>query len=113
MADVLGTFEQAVLLALVRPGTEPGKEAYGRGILKEVQVRLEREVSAGAVYATLERLEEKGLITSHVGPGTEVRSGRPRRFYAIEPAGVQALNEAKAAADRLWLGIPWPLKGAV
>jgi DNA-binding PadR family transcriptional regulator len=113
MADILGAFEQAVLLALVRPGTELGKEAYGRGILKEVQLRLERNVAAGAVYATLERLEEKGLISSHVGPGTEVRGGRARRFYVIEREGVRALNDAKAAAERLWSGIPWPLKGAI
>lgn len=111
MAEVLGTFEQAVLLALARPGTELGKEAYGRAILKEVGLRLDRPVAAGAVYATLDRLEEKGLISSRVGPGTEVRSGRPRRFYAIEPAGVRALNEAKAAVERMWAGVRWPLKG--
>src|SRR5262249_395128 len=64
MADVLGTFEQAVLMALIKPTTALGKEAYGRAVLKEVQVRLDREVSAGAVYATLDRLEQKGLISS-------------------------------------------------
>ena len=88
-----------------------GKEAYGRAILKEVQLRLERDVAAGAVYATLERLEEKGLISSRVGPGTEVRAGRPRRFYTIEPAGVRALNASRAAVERLWVGVRWPLKG--
>lgn len=111
MADALGAFEQAVLLALVKPSTELGKEAYGRAILKEVQLRLDRDVAAGAVYATLDRLEDKGLISSKLGPGTEVRSGRPRRFYTVEPAGVRALNEAKAAADRLWAGVRWPVKG--
>ena len=83
MADVLGTFEQAVLLALVRPSTPLGREAYGRSILKEVQLRLDRDVSAGAVYATLDRLEQKGLISSRLGSGTAARAGRPRRFYEI------------------------------
>jgi DNA-binding PadR family transcriptional regulator len=108
MADVLGTFEQAVLLALVRP--KEGEEPYGRSILKDVQTRLKREVAAGAVYATLDRLEEKGLISSHVGEGSEARGGRQKRFYAIEPAGLRSLNEAKEAVENLWAGVKWPLK---
>jgi len=111
LADVLGTFEQAVLLALLRPRTRLGKEAYGRAILKEVQRRLQRDVAAGAVYATLERLEQKGLVSSRLGPGTPVRAGRPRRHYSIEPAGLRALNQAKAVADRIWAGVRRPLKG--
>ena len=107
MADVLGTFEQAVLLALVRLG----KDGYGRAILKEVQSRLERNVAAGAVYATLDRLEQKGLISSRVGSGTAVRAGRPRRYYALENAGVRALNDSKAAVESIWHGLRWPLKG--
>ena len=74
MAEILGAFEQAVLLALVRLGDE----AYGRAIMKEVTERLEREVAAGAVHATLERLQKKELITSRLGAGTPVRSGRAR-----------------------------------
>jgi DNA-binding PadR family transcriptional regulator len=113
MADVLGTFEQAVLLAVVRPTTGSAEESYGRSILKDVQVRLARDVAAGAVYATLERLEEKGLISSRVGPGSDARAGRQKRFYSIEPEGLKALNEAKAAVDHLWKGVPWPLKGTL
>ena len=111
MADALGAFEQAVLLSLIKPLTEIGKEAYGRAILKEVQHRLGREVAAGAVYATLDRLEQKGLISSELDAGTVARAGRPRRCYAIEPAGVRALNDAKSASERLYAGIRWPLKG--
>jgi len=111
VADVLGNFEQAVLLALVRPKTAIGKEAYGRALLKEVQLRVGREVSAGAVYATLNRLEEKGLISSEVRTGGESRRGLPRRFYRIQPEGIRALNEAKASVDRLWADVRWPLKG--
>ena len=113
MADVLGTFEQAVLMALVKPATALGKEAYGRAILKEVQARLHREISAGAVYATLDRLEAKGLVTSRLGPGTAIRGGRPKRHYAIQPEGVRALNDTKHAIDRLWAGVRRPLKGTV
>ena len=107
MAEVLGTFEQAVLMATLRLG----KDAYGRTILKEAQSRLKRELAAGAVYATLDRLEDKGLITSRLGEGTAARAGRPRRYYAIEGVGVRALNESKAVADNIWRGFPWPLKG--
>jgi PadR family transcriptional regulator, regulatory protein PadR len=107
VSEILGAFEQAVLLGVVRLG--PG--AYGRAILKEVQARLERDVTAGAVYATLDRLEEKSLISSRLGPGTAARAGRPRRYYAIEHTGVRALNESKAAVEHLWQGFRWPLKG--
>jgi len=109
MADQLGAFEQAVLLAIVRLG----ENAYGRAILKEVQTRLERDVAAGAVHATLERLERKGIVSSRFGPGTPVRAGRARRFYHLRPRGLRALNDARAAIDSLWHGLKWPLKGHV
>lgn len=107
MADSLGAFEQAVLLSIVRLG----HEAYGRAILKEVQARLDRDVAAGAVHATLERLQNKGFVASRLGSGTPVRGGRARRFYRLLPAGLRALNEARAAVDSLWHGLRWPLKG--
>lgn len=111
MAEHLGALEQAVLLALVRPRTDLGKEAYGRAILKEVRDRLNRDVAAGAVYATLDRLEDKGLVSSRLGPGTPVRGGRPKRHYTVHPAGIRALNDAKAAIDRLWADLRTPLRG--
>ena len=77
----------------------------------DVQARLKREVVAGAVFSTLDRLEEKGLISSRVGEGSEARGGRQKRFYAIEPEGIRALNDAKEAAENLWAGMKWPLKG--
>ena len=84
MPDIVGPFEQAVLLALVRLG----KDTYGRAILNQVQERLNRNVSAGAVYATLERLEVKGLASSRLAPGTAIRGGRARRYLAPTGAGV-------------------------
>ncbi len=107
MAEVLGTFEQAVLLAIIRLA---GK-AYGRAILQEIETRLGREMAPGAVHATLERLENKGLVTSRLGSGTPVRAGRPRRYYRLEPSGVSALNSARVAVEDLWRGLTWPLKG--
>src|SRR5216684_2665047 len=106
MADVIGPFEQAVLLALIRLG----KDAYGRAILNEVHTRLKRDVSAGAVYATLERLEGKGLASSKLAPGTAIRGGRARRYFVPTGAGLRALNDAKAAADSLWRGLAFPVK---
>lgn len=103
---MLGVFEQAVLLAIVRLG----EDAYGRTILNDVQDHLARPISAGAVQATLSRLEAKGLLTSRLGPGTEIRAGRPRRFYRLGPAGVRALNEARVAVNTLWRGFQ-PRKG--
>jgi|SRR3954447_17386959 len=108
MADILGTFEQAVLLAVMHLGPP---DAYGRAILNEAQSRLQRTLAAGAVYATLDRLEQKGLISSRLDSGTVVRAGRPRRYYAIEKAGIRALNDSKAAVESMWHGFRWPLKG--
>ena len=107
MADVLGSFEQAVLLAIVRLRDA----AYGRAILKDVQGRLNRDVAAGAVHATLERLEDKRLVASRLGPGTPIRSGRARRYYRLLPPGLRALNQARATVETLWVGLPWPLRG--
>ena len=104
--DTVGQFEQAVLVALIRLG----KDAYGRAVLNEVQQRLDRDVSAGAVYATLERLEAKGLASSTLAPGTAIRGGRARRYFAPTGAGVRALSDAKSATDRMWRGLAWPLK---
>ena len=106
MADILGSFEQAVLLAIVR--LDDG--AYGRAIMKEVEGRLEREVAAGAVQATLERLERKGLVRSRLGSGTPIRDGRARRFYTVLAEGLRALNDARKTHDSVWRGFARPLK---
>jgi DNA-binding PadR family transcriptional regulator len=107
MSDVLGTFEQAVLAAIVRLGAQ----AYGRGILHDIQERLERDVAAGAVYSTLDRLETKGLLSSKLAPGTPERGGRARRYYNVTASGVRALNDSRSALDNVWRGLAWPVKG--
>jgi PadR family transcriptional regulator len=106
MPQGIGQFEQAVLLAII----QMNKDAYGRAVLNEVQRRLNRDVSAGAVYTTLERLETKGLVSSTLAPGTALRGGRARRYFAPTGAGVRALNEARSAVETLWKGVVWPLK---
>ena len=106
MSEVLGAFEQAVLLSVLRLRDD----AYGRAILKDVRERLARDVAAGAVHATLVRLERKALLASRLGPGTAVRAGRPRRYYHLEPSARTALKQARAAVDSLWRGFK-PLRG--
>ena len=106
VADVLGAFEQAVLLAV----WNLAGQAYGRAILRAAQVALDRQAAAGAVYATLDRLEQKGLVTSRLETGTPVRSGRVRRYYRLTAVGVRALNESKDALEQMWRGAKWPLE---
>lgn len=106
MAELLGAFEQAVLLAVWRLADE----AYGRAILRGAQLALQREVAAGAVYATLDRLEQKKLMDSRIEEGTPVRAGRARRYYRLTASGVKALNESKAALENMWRGAKWPLE---
>lgn len=106
MATTLGTFEQAALLAVVRLR----EQAYGRAILRDIQARLERPVAPGAVHVTLNRLENRGLLSSSLGVGTAVRDGRPRRCYTLTGAGRVALNDAHSAVHALWRGFR-PLEG--
>ena len=92
-AAVLGDFEQLVLLGVLRLGDE----AYGAAIRAEIHERSGRDVSINAVYTTLERLEDKGLLSSRVSEPTHERGGRRRKFYAMRPAGEAALRHAYQA----------------
>jgi DNA-binding PadR family transcriptional regulator len=106
MAELLGTFEQIVLLAVL--GLD--RDAYGRAVLRAVQsaTDVDRSISAGAVYATLDRLETKGLLCSRIEEGTPARGGRARRFYRLTPSGSSALSQARSALERMWSGKRWP-----
>jgi PadR family transcriptional regulator, regulatory protein PadR len=106
VAELLGTFELAVLLTVVKLADD----AYGRGILRGVQVSLDHDVAAGAIYATPDRLEQKGLINSRLDEGTPVRGGRARRYYWLTAAGINALNESKAVLEQMWRDTKWPLE---
>ena len=107
MSDVLGVFEQAVLVAVLHLRGD----GYGRTILTDVEARLDREVTASAVYATLDRLEGKALVRSREGDTTPARGGRAKRHFSITGAGVQALNDARQATTNIWRGITLPLRG--
>ncbi len=104
MADLLGTFEQSVLLAIFGLGAE----AYGRAVLNRVQHTLERDVAAGAVYATLERLEARGLVRSRLEAGTTVRGGRARRYYLLAAEGERALGDTRRALTAMWNNVQLP-----
>jgi DNA-binding PadR family transcriptional regulator len=93
----LGRFEELVLLALVRLR----ENAYGVPIQREIAERTGCDVSFGAVYTTLERLQRKGYVSSRVGEATPDRGGRPKRYFKIEAPGVLALNETRAAIANL------------
>jgi PadR family transcriptional regulator len=94
-APVPGDFEQLVLLGVAR--LELQESAYGAAIRQEIHARSGRDVSINAVYTTLDRLENKGLLKSWVGEATPQRGGRRRKFYALRPAGVAALRQAYRA----------------
>jgi PadR family transcriptional regulator len=97
----LGEFEQMVLLAIAHLRGE----AYGIPIVDEIERRTGRSVARAAVYITLRRLEEKGLISSWLGDPTPERGGKGRRYVKLEPEGAKALREARRVADRMWQGL--------
>jgi len=99
--DFLGEFEQMVLLVVLRQDDQ----GYGMSIRREIEERAGREVSIGAVYATLDRLERKGLVRSRDGEATAVRGGRARKHFELTPDGAAALRTSRAMMDRLWDGV--------
>jgi DNA-binding PadR family transcriptional regulator len=101
MGEGLGEFEQLVLLALVRLG----EEAYGVTVHHEIEREARREVTLGAVYKTLARLEAKGLVAAFVGEPTPERGGRRKRHYRVLPAGRRALSRSMAALRRMSTGL--------
>ena len=98
----LGEFEELVLLAVARLQ----HEAYGMNVRREIEERTGRSVSIGAVYATVERLTNKGLLKAQLKSDT----GRARRFFALTPSAVRALVAGADFRARMWAGLQ--LKGA-
>jgi PadR family transcriptional regulator PadR len=95
--DPLGTFEEQVMLAVLHARDD----AYGMNVRRELETRTEREVAIGAVYATLDRLEQKGLISSSRVAG----DGGSRRIFTVTAAGTRALYETRTMRDRLGQGL--------
>jgi PadR family transcriptional regulator, regulatory protein PadR len=101
MSDNLGDFEQLVMLAVLRLDDE----AYGTSIREELKVRAERDVSPGAIFTALERLESRGLVSSRYGEPTAERGGRSKRFYKLTADGRRALARALRTVRRMVQGL--------
>jgi PadR family transcriptional regulator PadR len=98
-AAPLGAFEEQILVAVLRTGDD----AYGMSVRREIEMVTGRELTIGAVYATLDRLEAKGLLQSR-----RRRDGErsvTRRVFALTPAGAFALAETVEMRERLWEGV--------
>ena len=98
----LGEFEEIVLLtvAILHKG------AYGVAIKEEIESRLARDVSMGALHAALVRLEDKAYIKSFPGEATEDRAGRPRRYFQMTALGKKAMEHSRQTREELWKAIP-------
>ena len=99
--DYLGEFEHIIVLALLRLENR----AYGVTVRQEIEFRTHREVSLGAVYATLDRLETKGYVTSHRGDPTPERGGRSKRFFRVTANGMAAVNRTHRALQSMTEGL--------
>jgi PadR family transcriptional regulator, regulatory protein PadR len=100
--DSIGQFEQLVLTAILTRRDD----AYGVSIHSKVQeLAHPKDVSLGAVYVTLDRLEDKGLVASWLSDPTPERGGRAKRCYRLEALGERALKESAVTAKRIWDGI--------
>ncbi|HYL83476.1 MAG TPA: helix-turn-helix transcriptional regulator [Candidatus Angelobacter sp.] len=99
--DYLGEFEHVVLLAVLRLHDQ----AYGVTVRQEIEARTRREVSIGAIYATLDRLQAKGYVQSRAGDPTPERGGRSKRFFRVTAQGVSAVNRTHRALQRLAEGL--------
>jgi PadR family transcriptional regulator PadR len=98
----LGEFEEVVMLTV----GVLYKDAYGVSIKKEIETRLKRGVSVGALQTALKRLEDKGYLKSFDGEATEERAGRPKKYFQITALGKKAMEHMKSTRDELWSAIP-------
>ncbi len=104
MSDRLGGFEELVLLAAAGLHSE----GYGVTIQERLEARMQENVSVGAVYAALDRLERKGFVRSRVGGATSERGGRRKRFFEVTAAGLRALRDMRAIRARFWQALDAP-----
>lgn len=102
----LGELELMILLAVIHLGDD----AYGVPISRELEQQRGREVSVGSVYASLERMETKGLVTSSLGDPTPERGGKARRYFRITKAGLRQLAATRQVLEKMWQELP-QLKG--
>ena len=100
--DTLGGFELQVLLAVIRLGAD----AYGVPIADTIEAASGREIAAGSIYITLDRLEEKGFVTSRLGESTPERGGRAKTYFQVTGRGLRVVRQAQRTLVRLWSGVP-------
>lgn len=105
--EALGEFEQLVLLAILHLGDD----VYGVPIVDEIERRTGRTVAPAAVYITLRRLEQKGLLSSWMSDPTPERGGKARRCVKITRAGLTLLRESRQVIDQMWKGLDPDLRG--
>ena len=98
----LGELEELTLLAVLSLGAG----AYGIVVQEVIERETGREVTLGAVYAALERMERKGLLRSGMSEATAERGGRRRRLFAVTDAGMRVLSEVRRAREALWRAVP-------
>ena len=98
----LGEFELMVLLAVLHLRDE----AYGVPLARDLERRRGREVSVGSVYAALERLELKGLVSSRLGESTPERGGRAKRYFRVTEEGLRSARETREVLQKLWRSLP-------
>jgi DNA-binding PadR family transcriptional regulator len=87
MPRTIGDFEQLILMALIRLGSD----AYGVSLRSEIEARTGRAISPGALYTALDRLETRGFVSSRLGDPTPERGGKRKRLYTVQPAGAREL----------------------
>lgn len=98
----LGEFELMVLLTIL----SLGDEAYGVPLSRKLASMRGREVAVGSVYAALDRLETKGLITSTLGESTPERGGRAKRYFRVTNQGLRSVHETRKVLSKLWRSLP-------
>ena len=98
----LGELELLTLLAAIRLGPEG---AYPVSIVDEIRERAGRSPQRATIYVVLQRLEKKGLVSTHLGAARPERGGRPRRMVAVEPAGYAVVRETREVLERMWGGL--------
>jgi len=98
----IGDVELLVLLALIRLGPE----AYGVPIAREIEARGKRTLALGSVYAALERLGEKGLVTSRLGEATQERGGRAKRYFQVTAKGLREARSTRQSLIGMWQDLP-------
>ena len=99
--DYLGEFELLVMLAVLRLGAK----AYGMTIRREIEDVGERSASLGAVYTTLERLEDKGFVSSSVGEATEERGGRAKKYFKVTGSVASAIKRSLKSTEAMKKGL--------